>query len=170
MTGYITDPAFYIAQLRHLNKWISSDRHSLLVFGKVNSAILFVSGCIGIRLRTNCRFRHYQLPAGRNTQSINKVCAMGVFRSQTPRALWNISRLCHNWALAFHFGRIRPLFLPVSGLIFLLTINWLLLFLSDLFRYPCPYILQISAIRCSDQIPFSRRIHFHSGFYPLIIY
>ena len=27
-----------------------------------------------------------QLPAGRNTQSINEVCVMGVFRSQTPRA------------------------------------------------------------------------------------
>ena len=98
------------------------------------------------------------------------ICAMGVFRSQTPRALRDASYIYHNLAFAFHFGRIRPLFLPVSGLIFSLTTNRLLLFLSALFRYPCPYILQISAIRCSNQIPFSRQIHFHSGFYPLIIY
>ena len=30
---------------------------------------------------------------------------------------------CHNWDFAFYFGRIRPLFLPVSGLIFSLTTN-----------------------------------------------
>ena len=48
------------------------------------------------------------------------ICAMGVFRSQTPRALWDASYIYHNLAFAFHFGRIRPLFLPVSGLIFYL--------------------------------------------------
>ena len=77
--------------------------------------------------------------------------------------------LCHNLSLVFYFGHIRPLFLPVSGLIFSLTTNRLLLFLSALFRYPCPYILQISTIWCSNQIPFSRQIHFHSCLYPLII-
>ena len=41
--------------------------------------------------------------------------------------------------------------------------------LSALFRYPYPYILQISTIWCSNQIPFSRQIHFHSCLYPLII-
>ena len=70
----------------------------------------------------------------------------------------------------FSFWAYPPSFLPVSGLIFSRTTNRLLLFLSALFRYPCPYILQISTIRCSNQIPFSRQIHFHSGFYPLIIY
>ena len=97
------------------------------------------------------------------------ICAMGVFRSQTPRALRDASYIYHNLAFAFHFGRIRPLFLPVSGLIFSLTTNRLLLFLSALFRYPCPYILQISTIWCSNQIPFSRQIHFHSCLYPLSI-
>ena len=66
------------------------------------------------------------------------------------------------WAYPLSFSaRIRAYFS--------LTTNRLLLFLSALFPYPCPYILQISTIRCSNQIPFSRQIHFHSCLYPLII-
>ena len=73
--------------------------------------------------------------------------------------------LCFSsWAYPpFLFARIRAYFLS-------LTAHRLFIFLSDLFWYPCPYILQIAAIRCSHQIPFPRQIHFHSGFYPLVIY
>ena len=67
------------------------------------------------------------------------------------------------WAYPPSFSaRVRAYFLS-------LTTNRLFLFLSALSRYPCPYILQISAIRCSNQIPFPRQIHFHSCLYPLII-
>lgn len=60
------------------------------------------------------------------------------------------------------FARVRAYSLS-------LTTTQPFLFLSALFRYPSPYILQISAIRCSNQIPFPRQIHFHSCLYPLII-
>ena len=60
-----------------------------------------VSGCLGIRLRTHCRIRHkhkcdsiYNLrlrkfapPArAKYTEYKSLICAMGVFRSHTPRA------------------------------------------------------------------------------------
>ena len=79
------------------------------------SPALTVSRCISTCLRT-IRLSAERLPAGRNTQSINEVYAMGVFRSQTPRALINAA--CNNYcpAYAFHLGRIRPFYLPVSGL------------------------------------------------------
>ena len=75
------------------------------------------------------------------------------------------SGLCFSsWAYPpFLFARIRAYFLS-------LTPNRFFTFLSDLFRYPCPYILQITAIGRSHQIPFPRQIHFHPGLYPLIIY
>ena len=38
-----------------------------------------------------------------------------------------------------------------------------------LLRYPCPNIFQITTIRCPYKIPFSCRIHFHSGLNPFII-
>ena len=46
---------------------------------------------------------------------------MGVFRSQTPRALVStfVSRSC--LAYAFYLGRIRPFYMPVSGLFFILN-------------------------------------------------
>ena len=59
----------------------------------------------------------FKLPAGRNTlEHKTQFCAMGVFRSQTPRALINAA--CNNYcpAYAFHLGRIRPVFMPVSVL------------------------------------------------------
>ena len=103
----------------------------------------------------------FKLPAGRNTLSINRqICAMGVFRSQTPRALVSafVSRSCR--AYAFHLGRIRPfLYARIRAV-----------FHSESLWYSCPDILQIAAIRCSHKIPFHCRIHLHSGFYPLIIH
>jgi len=58
---------------------------------------------------------------------------MGVFRSQTPRALINAA--CKNYcpAYAFHFGRIRPVFMPVSGLLFLFDCRFSISF-SSVFR------------------------------------
>ena len=41
--------------------------------------------------------------------------------------------------------------------------------LTNLFLYSRPNIFQISAVRCSYQIPFPCRIHLHSGLHPLII-
>ena len=60
---------------------------------------------------------------------------MGVFRSQTPRALINAA--CTNYcpAYAFHLGRIRPVFMPVSGLFFFLTANCLFRFLLFSVRF-----------------------------------
>ncbi len=91
-----------------------------------------------------------------------QFCAMGVFRSQTPRALRNASYIYHCPAYAFHFGRIRPVFLPVSGLIFSLTTTRLFLFfLFALIWYPCPYIPDLRSmaflpdtILSTDSFPF----------------
>ena len=54
---------------------------------------------------------------------------MGVFRSQTPRALTNAA--CNNYCptYAFHLGRIRPVFMPVSGLFFFSAADYLFRFL-----------------------------------------
>ena len=75
-----------------------------------------MSGCSGIRLRTHCRIRHISLAERNTLEHKTQFCAMGIFRSQTPRALINAA--CKNYcpAYAFHFGRIRPVFMPVSGL------------------------------------------------------
>ena len=54
-------------------------------------ADFIVSKCIGTCLRTYPPVGGL-LPAGRNTQSINEVCAMGVFRSQTPRACFCLTK------------------------------------------------------------------------------
>ena len=67
---------------------------------------------------------------------------MGVFRSQTPRAL--ISAACNNYcpAYAFHLGRIRPVFMPVSGLLFFLTTDCLFLFLLFSVRFNLVFSLE----------------------------
>ena len=57
------------------------------------------------------------------------ICAMGVFRSQTPRALINAACNNHCPAYAFHLGRIRPVFMLVSVLFFFLTTVCLFRFL-----------------------------------------
>ena len=55
------------------------------------SPALTVSRCIGTCLRTYPPVGDCPLQ-GRNTQSINEVCAMGVFRSQTPRACFCLTK------------------------------------------------------------------------------
>ena len=87
-----------------------------------------MSGCIGIRLRT-IRLSAEQLPAAKYSEYKSLICAMGVFRSQTPRALINAA--CNNYCPAydFHLGRIRPVFMPVSVLFFFLTTVCLFRFL-----------------------------------------
>lgn len=88
-------------------------------------------------------------------QGINEKCYLSL-----PRFGFCFS----SWAYPpFLFARIRAYFLS-------LTANRFFTFLSDLFRYSCPYILQIAAIRCSHQIPFHCRIHLHSCPYPLVIH
>ena len=47
---------------------------------------------------------------GRNTQSINEVCAMGVFRSQTARPLWwrSLRSRLFDWPSSLHAPHIVP--------------------------------------------------------------
>ena len=73
--------------------------------------------------------------------------------------------LCFSsWAYpTFLFARIRAYFLS-------LTADRFFTFLSDLFRYSCPYIFLIAAMRRSHQIPFHCRIHLHPCPYPLVIH
>ena len=56
---------------------------------------------------------------------------MGVFRSQTPRAIFVLHNLITTQTCDFIYGRIRPFSLPVSGLLFL----WLT---ADDLRYFLP--------------------------------
>lgn len=129
--------------------------------------MFFVSGCSGIRLQTYCRIRHFSLAERNTLEHKTQFCAIGVFRSQSPRALINAA--CNNYcsAYAFHLGPIRPFFMPVSGILFSLTTDCLFL---DLIWYSRSNIFQISAIWRSYQIPFSRQIHFHPCLYPLVIH
>ena len=60
---------------------------------------------------------------------------MGVFRSQTPRALINAACNSCCSAYTFHLGRIRPFFMPVSGLFFFLTADCLFRFLLFSIRF-----------------------------------
>ena len=127
-----------------------------------------VSRCIGTCLRTYPPIGGLPPARAKYAEHKRSLCDGCISLSNAEgfvRCFLHLPQL----AFAFHFGRIRPLFLPISGLIFSLTTNRLLLFLSALFPYPCPYILQISTIWCSNQIPFSRQIHFYSCLYPLII-
>ena len=77
---------------------------------------------------------------------------MGVFRSQTPRALINAT--CNNYypAYAFHFGRIRPVFMPVTGLFFFLTADCLFRFL--------PFSVKFNLVFLPGYIPNLRNMAF----------
>ena len=55
---------------------------------------------------------------------------MGIFRSQTPRAIFVLHNLITTQTCDFIYGRIRPFYPPVSGLLFLwLTADYLRYFL-----------------------------------------
>ena len=60
---------------------------------------------------------------------------MGVFRSQTPRALINADCNSSCPVYTFHLGRIRPVSMPVSGLFFFLTADCLFRFLLFSIRF-----------------------------------
>ena len=79
---------------------------------------------------------------------------MGVFRSQTPRALINAA--CENYCLAyaFHLGRIRPVFMPVSGLLFFLTEDCLFRFLLFSVRFNLVFLHEhIPDLRSTVSLP-----------------
>ena len=75
--GNIINSFRHIRQLVVSDKWMSAYKHS--PFPAL--ACFAVSRCIGTCLRTYPPFGGCSLQ-GRNTQSINEVCAMGVFCSQ----------------------------------------------------------------------------------------
>ena len=129
-----------------------------------------VSRCIGICLRTYPPVGGLPPARAKYAEHKRSLCdgcislsnAEGFIRCYLPLSCSGLDFLF--WAYPpFLFARIRAYFLS-------LTPNRFFTFLSDLFRYPCPYILQITAIGRSHQIPFPRQIHFHPGLYPLIIY
>ena len=81
----IIDPALYVGQLRMLDKRMSADVSLLSAPMMELSGTISLANCTG---SVYARFRAFFSPAQpRNTQSITAGCAMGVFRSQSPRAL-----------------------------------------------------------------------------------
>ena len=129
-------------------------------------ACFAVSRCIGTCLRTYPPVGGTAPGRAKYTEHKRSLCDGCISLSNAEGFVrcylsLSCSGLCFSsWAYPpFLFAGIRAYFLS-------LTPN----FLSDLFRYPCPYILQIAAIGRSHQIPFHCRIHLHPCPYPLVIY
>ena len=133
-------------------------------------ACFAVSRCIGTCLRTYPPVGGTAPGRAKYTEHKRSLCdgcislsnAEGFIRCYLPLSCSGLDFLF--WAYPpFLFARIRAYFLS-------LTPNRFFTFLSDLFRYSCPHIFQIAAIRRSHQIPFHCRIHLHSCPYPLVIH
>ena len=85
-----------------------------------------VSRCIGTCLRTYPPIGGLPPARAKYAEHKRSLCDGCISLSNAEgfvRCFLHLPQL----AFAFHFGRIRPLFLPVSGLIFSLTTNRLLL-------------------------------------------
>ena len=131
---------------------------------------LVVSRCIGTCLRTNPPVGGTAPGRAKYTEHKRCLCDGCISLSNAEGFLrYYLSLSCSglsfsSWAYPpFLFARIRAYFLS-------LTPHRFFTFLSDLFRYPCPYILQIATIRRSHQIPFHCRIHLHPCPYPLVVH
>ena len=133
-------------------------------------ACFAVSRCIGTCLRTYPPVGGIAPGRAKYTEHKRSLCdgcislsnAEGFIRCYLPLSCSDLDFL--SWAYPpFLFARIRAYLLS-------LTVNRLFTFLSALFLYSCPDILQIATIRRSHQIPFHCRIHLHPCPYPLVIH